>query len=516
MVSLLRDTRMTVEQVDYADCIKTSAQNLLTIVNDVLDFSKIESGKLQIEEIPFDLVSLIDDLRRVWTLMANQKAVHFSVDTNITGQLEVLGDPTRIGQILSNLCSNSLKFTSQGSIQFQAYIEDGPTGSPILRMVVKDSGVGMDEKTLASLFTPFRQGDSSTARLYGGTGLGLTISRNLAHLMGGDLALESSAGIGTRAILTIPLKRTTQSPVRQRHGSTFHSPTVPGQGRSSTSNPVTPVTNPVTPTKPASSRRPSARRVQTSVETTPRRSMNTLTSHSESLELPPQSPLTAIPASPTSRGMLPHEERKDIRVLIAEDNAINQRIAVKTVQKLGFTAVAVDNGKEALDWLVANPVDIILMDCQVGYKSKQATIYHASTDIHYQMPLLDGYEATRKIRTEDQFKNIELGTGMHHMPGTWTPSITSHSHSRSLTNGGSTIHMKPIGRTLTDIPIIALTASAIPGDQAKCYEAGMSDYITKPLDARLLEVKLIKWVVGGGQKGHDHLAGDLEMRDARD
>jgi len=133
------------------------------------------------------------------------------------------------------------------------------------------------------------------------------------------------------------------------------------------------------------------------------------------------------------------------------------------------------------------------------------------------MPLLDGYEATRKIRTEEAYRNIELGTGLHHTPGAWRPSITSHSHTRSLTHGNGNIHTKPMGRTVTDIPIIALTASAIPGDQAKCYEAGMSDYITKPLDARLLEMKLIKWVMGGQNvNGNGHQVGDLEMRDARD
>jgi len=132
------------------------------------------------------------------------------------------------------------------------------------------------------------------------------------------------------------------------------------------------------------------------------------------------------------------------------------------------------------------------------------------------MPLLDGYEATRKIRTEETYKNIELGTGLHHVPGTWTPSITSHAHTRSLSGA---VRLKSVGRTLRDIPIIALTASAIPGDQAKCYEAGMSDYITKPLDARLLEMKLVKWIVGADQQnvnGNGQKKGDLEMRDVRD
>jgi len=112
MVELLRDTSLDVEQVDYADCIKTSAQNLLTIVNDVLDFSKIESGKLQIEQINFDLTALVDDMRRVWTLMASQKSLKFCIDTNLSGGLDVTGDPTRIGQIISNLCSNALKVST--------------------------------------------------------------------------------------------------------------------------------------------------------------------------------------------------------------------------------------------------------------------------------------------------------------------------------------------------------------------------------------------------------------------
>lgn len=366
MTSLLRDTRLNVDQADYADCIKTSAQNLLTIVNDVLDFSKIESGRLQIEEIPFDLASTVEDIRRVWTLMANQKALQFRADSNITGPLEVLGDPTRIGQILSNLCSNALKFTSEGSISFLAHVDETEAGL-LVQLIVQDTGIGMAKKTLSSLFTPFKQGDTSTARLYGGTGLGLTISRNLADLMGGQLVLESTPEVGTRAILTLPLKRPTLPPLP------FTPTQTPMQTKrsvsSSTSTPVTPVGQ-TTPTKnPA--KRPMPRRVQTSVEAgqiprfTSASTLTPLNTNPVTTRTASPSPMTAISSHSANAAMLSTDARAATKVLIVEDNLINQRIALKTVQKLGFAAAAADNGKEALAWLLANPVDIILMDCQV-------------------------------------------------------------------------------------------------------------------------------------------------------
>ena len=309
MVELLRDTTLDVEQVDYADCIKTSAQNLLTIVNDVLDFSKIESGKLQIESITFDLTALVDDMRRVWTLMSSQKSLSFSVDTNLSGRLDVCGDPTRIGQILSNLCSNALKFTSHGEIRLTAHVEEESNGL-VVQITVEDSGCGMSERTVSSLFTPFRQGDASTARLFGGTGLGLTISRNLAQLMGGGLNLESKLDIGTRATLTLPLKR----PIPPPRSEATRAPTTTRSVSESMSNPCASLTPNITPTKPGSARRPAARRVHTTIDVvTPRKQ-----------SVGDRSPLTAIPDQSVNDNMLPQEMRKEIMVLIVEDNLINQ------------------------------------------------------------------------------------------------------------------------------------------------------------------------------------------------
>jgi CheY-like chemotaxis protein len=321
----------------------------------------------------------------------------------------------------------------------------------------------MSERTLATLFTPFRQGDASTARLHGGTGLGLTISRNLAHLMGGQLTLESTAGVGTRATLTLPLKRPAPiaTSIPQFNGARSPIQTRSISAQTSTSTPATPA-HLISPSK-GGSKRPITRRVQTSVDALPRQS---------TLNPPFPSPLTARPIDdPTNHPdlaatdptiSLPLSQRSSIAILIIEDNLINQRIALKTVQKLGFTATTADNGKEALDLVLLNPVDIILSDCQ--------------------MPLMDGYEFTRAIRTSEPWCSRALRgmPGVQPGPNTLLASSTSSR------------------KTLKDIPIIALTASAIPGDQAKCYDAGMSDYITKPLDAKILEVKLVKWAFGGG------------------
>jgi len=248
-------------------------------------------------------------MRRVWTLMSSQKSLSFSVDTNLSGRLDVCGDPTRIGQILSNLCSNALKFTSHGEIRLTAHVEEEPTGL-VVQITVEDSGCGMSERTVSSLFTPFRQGDASTARLFGGTGLGLTISRNLAQLMGGGLNLESKLDIGTRATLTLPLKR----PIPPPRFEASRAPTTTRSVSESMSNPSASLTPNITPTKPGSARRPAARRVHTTIDVvTPRKQ-----------SVGDRSPLTAIPDQSVNDNMLPQEMRKEIMVLIVEDNLINQ------------------------------------------------------------------------------------------------------------------------------------------------------------------------------------------------
>ncbi|KKY16401.1 putative histidine kinase hhk6p [Phaeomoniella chlamydospora] len=350
MSDLLAETNLNMSQQDLVDCIQMSARNLLIIVNDILDFSKIEANQMHLESIPFHLASLIHDSVRMFSHSANQKSLEFRCDSEVPEHLIIKGDSGRVRQILTNLVSNAIKFTAEGSVHLSVTLSDDTA-----RIVVKDTGCGMDRETQARLFEPFRQGDSSTARVYGGTGLGLTISQNLAHMMGGQLALQSSVGVGTIATFTMPLV------YAQRHEMQRH--------------------------------------------------------NSISGIAPQQSDLDFNAA---------------VNVLIVEDNPINQKIALNSVKKLGYQATAVTNGREALQHLSqVQKIDVILMDVQ--------------------MPVLDGYETTRTLRTHKSFEHLK------------------------------------------SIPIIALTASAIKGDNEKCEEAGMDDYLSKPYPLRALGEKLFKW-----------------------
>lgn len=350
MSDLLAETHVDKEQSDLVDCIHISAQNLLTIVNDILDFSKVEAGQMKLEIIPFNLFDLIHDLGRVLGHSAQQKLLDFSYASNIPEGLELLGDPGRIRQILLNLLTNAIKFTSQGSITLSVALN-----AEEAQISVEDTGIGMGENTRKHLFEPFRQGDSSTARLYGGTGLGLVISQNLAQMMGGRIDIESVPKMGTKATFTMPLTYVRKLELGELT---------------------------IGPTR--------EQRRQSAIDTS------------------------------------------DIVVLIVEDNPINQKIALSSVNKLGYKTAAACNGEEALEYLRGgSPVDVILMDVQ--------------------MPVLDGYDATRKLRTEKLYEHLK------------------------------------------DLPVIALTASAIKGDQEKCQEAGMDDYLSKPYPLRMLKEKLSKW-----------------------
>ncbi|KAK6596941.1 histidine kinase hhk6p [Botrytis cinerea] len=369
----------------------------------------------------------------------------FNYENEIDESLEVLGDPGRIRQVLSNLLTNSLKFTENGSITINAkgkrITDSGNTGNDVIevRFVIKDTGIGISKMTLDKLFRPFSQGDSSTARLYGGTGLGLTISRNLATLMSGTIDLDSEQGVGSTATFTIPLKISSYCRLPR---------------------------NPTTPAKLDFS-------------------FTNDNSHSQSLPMIPIMSFLHIYETEKRKKRagqkLTLKERGEIIVLVVEDNAINQTIALKTVRNLGFQATAVWNGREALNYLSnpgpSNPrPDIILMDVQ--------------------MPIMDGYEATKILRTSKEYeKNLEPDI----QPSENTNGLVSAR--RSNPNGSKM--ESPASRTQTktksklkDLPVIAMTASAIQGDQEKCLEAGMDGYLSKPVEKERLEETLLYW----GQK----------------
>lgn len=389
---MLSDTPLNNEQKDDLGNIHLSAQNLLTIVNDILDLSKIEAGEMQFEKIIFDPRTLVAQVVKLFLPTARSKFLELIYSTGTSETLDMVGDPGRVRQIVTNLVSNAIKFTSKGSIEISIEI----VGMEI-RFVVRDTGEGIDATTLSALFKPFVQGDASTARRHGGTGLGLTISRNLAQMMGGTVVLESSPMQGTTAILTLP----TRTILR----------------------PVTVGLRQELETSPSFARSLPARR-----------------SISESAN---------VHLKATQNSEIPPESSQPL-VLIVEDNAINQKVAVNLVRKLGCATHTAWNGEEALDFLEAS------MDSAPNFlKSEKDSLPKRKPDLilmDCQMPVLDGYEATRRLRTDMRYQSFKK------------------------------------------IPVVALTASAIQGDKEKCKTAGMDDYLSKPVSKVVLQSMLKKWI----------------------
>jgi PAS domain S-box-containing protein len=334
MTSLLLDTPLSADQREYANAISASADNLLLLVNDILDLSKAEAGKVELEVIDFELGHLINGVEKVLTLPARGKGLKLfkSVDPDLVKYIK--GDPTRLQQILVNLVNNAIKFTSKGQVTIEARLANENPLIPMIRFEISDTGIGISPLVIGRLFTPFAQADSSTTRKFGGSGLGLSICKHLVHSMGGEIGVRSEENTGSTFWFSIPL---------------------------------------IAGTKQTRGRRRS------------------------------DEPKFKVPK---------------LRILVADDNSVNQLIARKMLEAMGHNVVIVANGKEAIDALAVAPYDLVLMDCQ--------------------MPELDGYEATRRIR------------------------------------GGANL-------TCVDIEIIAMTANAMKGDREKCLEAGMNNYISKPM-----------------------------------
>ncbi|KAB5567012.1 hsp90-like protein [Coniochaeta sp. 2T2.1] len=416
MAELLLDLDLGEEQREYTENIYRSANALLTVINDILDFSKVESGRLDIEEVQFSLSVIVGDVNKMLSFAAQRKNLDFSSDISddIVNDLVVMGDPGRVRQIITNLLTNSIKFTNQGHVKFSVLKESETKDTIEIKFVIEDTGIGIEEEVRKKLFVPFSQGDASTARKFGGTGLGLTICKSLLDLMKGRITLESTVGSGTTATFWIPFKKPGGSdtdlvgidPLSDRLQSDM-------SVSANSSEPDGLLGN--IPPELASSGlldglKPSRSHRRTSSNVTPS----------------------------VSAGELDQAERSNIHILVVEDNAINQQIATKTIMKLGFNVSAAWNGKEALDYLNAaqegkvRKPDIILMDVQ--------------------MPVIDGYKCTHLLR--------------HHLP---------------------------YKTYVQDVPIVAMTASAIQGDREKCRKAGMDDYLAKPVRGKILEKMLVRW-----------------------
>ncbi len=365
MTGLLLDSNLTAEQRRYADIVRSSGETLLSIVNNILDYSKIEAARMEIETIDFDLHSLIADLVATMAVQAHAKGLELScrIDPNVPALL--LGDPGRLRQILTNLVGNAIKFTHGGEVIIEASLESEKERAVVLRMAVRDTGIGIPEERRSMIFDKFTQADASTTRRYGGTGLGLAISRQLVGLMGGDMGVESKEGKGSTFWFTVPLQK-------QARG--------------------------------------------------------------EALPAPQPSDVRG------DRELKRIGFEADVRILLVEDNATNQEVALGILKKLGVEADVAENGEEAIEALQATRYDLVLMDVQ--------------------MPVMDGFEATRRIRSgEDSPSSSDL---------------------RPLTSG--------------HLPIIAMTAHAMEGDRERCLDAGMNDYLSKPIDPQALADVLRRWV----------------------
>ncbi len=491
MTSLLLDTPLDEQQLLYAEAVHTSGEALLGLINDILDFSKIEAGKLEFEQLDFDLHEMIDGFAEMMAIKAFQKGLDFICAVAPGTPTRFLGDPNRLRQVLINLTGNAIKFTEAGEINIRVELaEDGQTDS-LLRFTVRDTGIGVPPDQVDSLFQKFTQLDTSTTRQYGGTGLGLAISRQLAEAMGGQIGARSQVGEGTEFWFTARLAEipgNTDTPlapetlkglplllVGSRHSSrrNLHDQLVNlGAVVESVSDNDTALTklrqaealgNPfrlvvvdrqLGPCSDpglcqALKRRPELadipvvmvvaagqpdicssclRQQRSHVLSKPFRGEKLTEALTRALAFP-----QGHAPEPRQVGPAPApQDKSQVRILLVEDNLVNQKVALGLLKKHGLTAEVAANGQEALEALARTPFDLVLMDCQ--------------------MPVMDGYEATRQIR------DMESG-------------VLDHA-----------------------VPVVALTANAMKGDQEKCLLAGMDDYLAKPLKPDALANLLAKWL----------------------
>ncbi|KAI0976632.1 hypothetical protein F4678DRAFT_480138 [Xylaria arbuscula] len=409
MVEFLLDSELKPEQREYAENISDAANSLLIVINDILDFSKIESGRLDIEIVQFSLPLIIQDVIKVLKYNAMSKNLDFTsqLPSDMGDDLKLLGDPGRLRQVITNLLTNSIKFTDKGYVKLYISKEEETNETVKVKFIVKDSGIGISPQVQRRLFEPFSQGDPSTVRKYGGSGLGLTISKNLVQLMKGNIELESNMGHGTVVTFWIPFAK----PQNANESPLVKIDTLPLRA------------------KPEMSIRHNS---------PDRKQYSTFKSSTDELSSKNLSVTFNMSQTSDNEEILPKSERAKIHILVVEDNSINQDIALRNIAKLGFKASAVWNGQEVLDYIKdssngkCRKPDIILMDVQ--------------------MPILDGYQATENLRHNAMYKDLAR-----------------------------------------KIPIIAMTASAIQGDEEKCTKAGMDDYLSKPVKIKTLEEMLVKW-----------------------
>jgi PAS domain S-box-containing protein len=497
MTGLILETDLTPEQRQYAEIIRSSGEGLLLLINDILDFSKIEARKLDLEIIDFDLRATMEDVTEMLAVKAQEKGLDLAcmVDSDVPSLVK--GDPGRLRQIVLNIGGNAMKFTHEGEVNIHVSLDRETDNDVAVHIAISDTGVGIPPNRQGILFNAFTQVDSSITRRYGGTGLGLAISKQLAQMMGGAIGVESKEGEGatfwftavfekqpkrppdaqerraeiaglrvlvvddheTNRLLVVTLLRSWGcSPVEAQDGKTalalltdaarrgdpfqialldMHMPEMDGEdlGRRIKEDPEIRSTSLVLMS--SIGKRGDAARMEKAgfagYLTKPLRQAHLR--EVLSLVMGRESQGVHDAKQPiVTRHTVAESVRRKVRILLAEDNPVNQKVARSILEKLGYRVDVAVNGVEAIEALSHNPYDLVLMDCQ--------------------MPKMDGFEATRHIRNT-------------------APEVLN-----------------------PDVPIIAMTANAMQGDRERCIESGMNDYIAKPVQPSALAEMVDRWLLG--------------------
>jgi len=518
MLKLLDDSGLDGRQSRFVKTASFSAEALLTIINDILDLSKIESGKLELEENPFDLRQLVEDVVRLFAEAASKKDLELISVIQSEIPIRVTGDSVRVRQLLMNLVGNAVKFTEEGEVIIRVSMEELSTERAFVRFSVSDTGIGISEEQQTKLFHPFSQADSSTTRHFGGTGLGLAICNNLAKMMDGDIGVDSRPNEGSTFWFTAGLGvQAGQSEGLRNYAAILHKARIlvavpKGQASDIMKKQIS--SWGCRPDTVADGIAMFEKLYQAVKDNDPYK-LVVLDSRlwgkrfEDGMRDPGADPLLANtafivikPFADTEQGVTGiyhvastlfrpiaaselynailavfkgyHDVREigstdeqsidsaDVtanigtRILIVEDNAVNQMIAQECLKTEGYTCDCAQNGLEAIAAASETRYDIILMDCQ--------------------MPVMDGYEATRKIREMEETK-------------------LSESDERRR------------------VPIFALTAHALDGDRKRCLEAGMDDYLTKPLDFDALRHTIRNWLPSRGDDATEQSSEDCPQED---
>jgi PAS domain S-box-containing protein len=509
LTDLLLDTPLESEQREFASGVQGAAEGLLGIINDILDFSKVEAGKLEIEAVPFDLGLVVEDVAAMLGEVANAKGIELLAHCRPDVPTALVGDPTRLRQILLNLTSNAVKFTERGEVVIRVELVGGEPGVARLRLEVSDTGVGIADDDRERLFDPFSQADASTTRRFGGTGLGLAIVKQLVELMDGAVGVDSTVGVGSTFWFELPLPKqsdATQEPARVaelaglrvlivddnatnrlilreqlgswgmhttdaehavralellRAGSNDHQPfdvvvldlnmpDMDGLELAHAINADPQIAGPTLFLLSSSgrvNRQLAAAAGLAGTLTKPVRQSELFNCLMGGLGAPADNMIAGVPSAAEDAPIRGH-------LLLVEDNPMNQLVATKLLAKLGYTVTVAGNGIEALQSMDNAEYDAVLMDCQ--------------------MPEMDGYAATREIRRRE-------GESRH-------------------------------------TPVIAMTAAAMHGDREACIAAGMDDYLTKPIRPDALTQMLDRWIIPTAQPSPaieaDAVASDAAELDA--